>query len=67
MKIEVHLIPIAPSDRDVRLASLRRLLLAGARHLACQAQTRSPEEQAKTASQILQSVTGGHNDTEWAT
>ncbi len=64
MKIDVHLIQINPVDRVERVASLRRLLMGGARQLARQAQDRSTEEQALTSPVILRRVIGGDNDTE---
>lgn len=63
MKIGVHLIQIDPVDRGERVASLRRLLMGGARQLVRQAQDRSPEEHALNSPMILQHVIGGDNDT----
>ena len=63
MKIDVHMIEINPVDREERVASLRRLLLGGARHLARQAQDRSHEEQVFTSPVIPRRVIGGDNDT----
>lgn len=63
MKIAVHLIQIDPVDREERIASLRRLLMGGARQLVHQAQDRSPEEQALTSGIIIRRVIGGDNDT----
>ncbi|MDR4468447.1 MAG: hypothetical protein MRJ68_09135 [Nitrospira sp.] len=63
MKIDVHLIEIDPVVREERVASLRRLLLGGARQLAHQAQDGSPEEPALTSGIILRRVIGGDDDT----
>lgn len=63
MKIDVHLIQIDPLDREERAASLRRLLMGGARQLVHRTQNRSPEEQVLTSGTILRRVIGGDNDT----
>lgn len=63
MKIEVRLIPTTSTDRKERVASLRRLLMGGARQLVSQTECRSPEEQEHTSTMIFPHAIGEHNGT----